>query len=269
MHIPYAQVSSVLAQDNIAYRQTFLTITAPRYVPIDKNEVAEKTIKAATPASSRSTGDTVEALNKVLISRYNAEAKLLDLSNLASDPVLQEQGFFQQASTRSKMFPAMMLVADKHFKTQQEKKEAVHSVSLAFNGLPNINTVASLSMAFPDLKNLSLEGNNIQNWNDLGAWRFRFRDLEQLVLLGNPIANVDRYVEECVRIWPKLLMLDNVVIDRSKFSLPPPPPPPAPRVEEQKAVGIVNNPTLTGFPLGIKPGFIQDSGEVGMKFLAE
>src|SRR5690606_1526514 len=128
---------------------------------IDKNEVADKTLKAATPTTSRSTSETVAVMDRVLNSRYHAEAKLLDLSNLVGDPILQAAGFFQKDSTRSKLFPAMMLVADKHFKSQADKNKAVRSVSLAHNGLQNLNAVSPLSLSFPNLKNLSLEGNNI------------------------------------------------------------------------------------------------------------
>ncbi|RPA71960.1 NTF2-like protein [Ascobolus immersus RN42] len=261
--VPYHQASLVLALDDISYKDNFLTIKSQTYQHIVKNEVAENTIKEAAPLAKKE--ETEAILSNVLTSRYNADAKMLDLSHLAEDPTLKSAGFFEQASTRHKMFPAMMIVADKHFKTAAEKKEALHSVTLAYNGLQNLNAVSPLSLSFPAIKNLSLEGNNIKTWNDLGDFRYRLRDLEQLILAGNPVSNDDRYVQECVRIWPKLLRLDNVVIDRAKFSLPPPPPP---KAEPPKAAGIVKHVPLTGFPLGIKPGYILDSG-VGMKFLTD
>ncbi|RPA71783.1 NTF2-like protein [Ascobolus immersus RN42] len=266
LSIPYEEVTSILAQDNTEYRNSYLVITAPKYIPIDGgDDKAEKTIQAVTSRDSGvKTSETIEILGRVLTSRYNADAKLLDLSRLADDPILQQAGFFQLSSTKSKMFPAMMLVADKRFASAEDKRNAVQSVSLAYNGLSNINTVSALSLSFPDLKNLSLEGNSIATWADLGSWRFRFRDLEQLVLSGNPIANLPGYAEECVRKWPRLVMLDNVVIDRAKIGTAPPS-----SDEPPKAAGIVHNSQITGFPLGIKPGFTTDSADVASTFLGQ
>lgn len=200
-------------------------------------------------------------LEQVLVGRYNSETKFLDLSKLGEDELLKRNGFFELSSTTSKMFPALMQVAEKKFATAQQKRDTVHSVSLAYNSLKDIRAVSTLSVTFPDLKNLSLEGNMIEEWKPLDSWKNRFKNLEQLVLTGNPITSLPGYLEEACRRYPKLYMLDNIYVDP---------------LIRQKINKEIAGPPIVGtdangrpiLPLKVKGKFIHDDQGVAMQFLS-
>lgn len=213
-------MQSVLDWDKAKFAGVNIKITADVM-----NDMFNTAMEDATPQSS-STVETIKILEEVLRNRYNPEMKLLDLSKLAEDPLLQQNGFFQLNSTTSKMFPALMAVAEKKFDSPQQKRDLVHSVSLAHNALKLISPVTTLSITFPDLKNLSMEGNDIEDLKSLDGWRTRFRHLQQLIFTGNPVASLPNYREEMIRRYPKLVMLDNIAVERpadgSDESLPMP-----------------------------------------------
>ncbi|KAF3932501.1 hypothetical protein ABW19_dt0209690 [Dactylella cylindrospora] len=237
--IPLVKVPSVLEWDNVAFAGTHLRIQAV-------NELPASIQAALKPAADRSeqAQQTAVVLKNVLISRYRADAKMLDLSALASDPQLQASGFFSQESTTTKMFPALMKVADEQFTNRAEKREQVVSVNLANNNLPDIGMVASLAVTFPELKNLSLENNNITTFKQLEPWKYKFRKLEQLILTGNPINQVPNYREECRKWWKTLVMLDNIVY---------PEPPVTAKANQSAGPG-----PFPPMPVEIKPGIVDD-----------
>lgn len=201
-------MQSVLDWDKARFAGVNLKITADLM-----SDMFNTAMEDATPTSS-STAETIKILEEVLRNRYNPETKLLDLSKLGEDPLLQRNGFFQLNSTTSKMFPALMAVAEKKFDSPQQKREFVHSVSLAYNSLKLITPVTTLSITFPDLKNLSMEGNEIEDLKSLDGWKSRFRHLEQLIFTGNPVASLATYREEMIRRYPRLVMLDNIAVER-------------------------------------------------------
>ncbi|KAG0133151.1 hypothetical protein HOY82DRAFT_268667 [Tuber indicum] len=247
--VPFPKIHSILEWNDAQFASSKLRLAAPSLGRLDVTERSEAVISRANPAN-KDTAGTILALEGVLANRYNPESKFLDLSRLGEDALLKANGFFQLSSTTSKMFPALMQVAEKKFTTAQQKRDTVHSVSLAYNNLKDVRTVTSLSVTFPDLKNLSLEGNSIQDWMSLDSWRHRFKNLEQLVLSGNPITSQQGYVEEAYRRYQKLLMLDNIPVD------------PAIR---QKITAESAAPVL---PHKVQSRFIQDDYGVGMKFLS-
>ena len=258
--VPFLDIHSILAWNDAQFASSKLKLAAPSLGRLDVTERSEAVISRANPAN-KDTVDTIQTLEGVLANRYNPESKFLDLSRLGEDVLLKANGFFQFSSTTSKMFPALMQVAEKKFTTAQQKRDTVHSVSLAYNNLKDVRTVSSLSVTFPDLKNLSLEGNSIGDWKTLDNWRHRFRNLEQLVLSGNPITSQQGYIEEAYRRYPKLLMLDNVPVDpmvRRKVAAENAVPATAP-------VGPDGRPIL---PHKVQARFIQDDYGVGMKFLS-
>ena len=146
--------------------------------------------------------------------RYNTELKLLDLSHLGNDPDMVNTGMFTAAgSTKSKFFPALMVVCDSIFSSAQQKKDAVASVTLANNSLIDVSSVTTLSQTFPALKNLDLSNNNIKDLDALQAWRWKFRHLDHLVLTGNPIENnVPTYAADIVKWYPTLRNLNTVQV---------------------------------------------------------
>ncbi|CUS10216.1 unnamed protein product [Tuber aestivum] len=258
--VPFPKIHSILEWNDAQFASSKLRLAAPSLGRLDVTERSEAVISRANPAN-KDTVDTIQTLEGVLANRYSPEAKFLDLSRLGEDVLLRANGFFQLSSTTSKMFPALMQVAEKKFTTAQQKRDTVHSVSLAHNNLKDVRAVTSLSVTFPDLKNLSLEGNSIGDWKTLDNWRHRFKNLEQLVLSGNPITSQQGYVEEAYRRYPKLLLLDNMPVDpviRQKIMAESAAPATVP-------TGPDGRPIL---PRKVQPRFIQDDYGVGMKFLS-
>ncbi|KAK9466516.1 hypothetical protein V1512DRAFT_253652 [Lipomyces arxii] len=151
------------------------------------------------------TKDTIQILRNFLMSRYNAEARFLDLQNLYSDQYLNANGLFDHDSTRSKMFPALMKIAGMDI-------EHIDTVRLDSCGITDISAVTTLAATFPHLKNLSLGHNSISQWRQLDPWRHKFRELRELILTGNPITGLSNYKTEIMRRFPSLKMLDGEVV---------------------------------------------------------
>ncbi|KAF3902079.1 hypothetical protein ABW21_db0200999 [Orbilia brochopaga] len=247
--IPLIKVPTVLEYDNIAFAGGNLRIQSVSELPASMRAALKPTMDRSEEAQN-----LTALLKEVLVSRYNGEIKMLDLSALATHPLLQRSGLFNQESTRTKMFPALMKIADEQFQNRAEKREQVVSVNLANNNLPDISMVVSLAGTFPELKNLSLENNNISSFKQLEVWRFKFRKLEQLVLVNNPITQLPNYREDCRRWWKTLVMLDNDVY---------PEPPPAARDSKHSGPGA-----FPPMPLNVLPSGIVDDEVHTNKFLA-
>ena len=159
------------------------------------------------------TPNTIELLKAVLSRRYNVGAKLLDLSQVGNDPELVNIGMFNSASRESKFFPALMKICDGLFTSQEEKEDAVVSVSLANNGLPDVSAVTTLSQTFPAIKNLDLSNNLIPDLKALQGWRWKFRKLDHLIISGNPIdAKESNLKEEMLKWYPALTTLNNIPV---------------------------------------------------------
>ncbi|KAK9477719.1 hypothetical protein V1514DRAFT_333228 [Lipomyces japonicus] len=152
------------------------------------------------------TNQTITLLETFLSQRYNPDAALLDLTSMYSDQFLLSNGMLSAESTKSKMFPALMAIA-------QRNKLKIDSVSLAANNLTDVTSVTTLAATFPHLKNLSLANNVISQWRHIDPWRHKFRDLRELILTGNPLVNVNNYRNEIIRRFPSLKMLDGQVVE--------------------------------------------------------
>ncbi|KAL8828473.1 MAG: hypothetical protein Q9191_002568 [Dirinaria sp. TL-2023a] len=192
---------------------------APRITRLNGYQFAGATLKIAamsieprkspTSNANKTTSaegvEVSELLKNVLDRRYDHDAKVLDLSNLGQDPQLVSIGMFGSTSTTSKFFPALMKVCDSVFATEQQKMEAVPSVSLAGNGLANLDSVTTLAQTFPNLKNLDLSNNQFKSIQSLDRWRMKFRKLEHVVLTGNPVVdNEPTLIAELMRWYPSL-----------------------------------------------------------------
>lgn len=172
----------------------------------------EKTIPLESNAESE-TPNTINILKGVLSCRYNVDSKLLDLSQLGSDPELVNIGMFNTTSRESKFFPALMKICESIFTTAQQKEEAIVSVSLANNALPSIASVTTLAQTFPAIKNLDLSNNNLKDLTALSGWRWKFRNLNHLVLSGNAIeAEVPNYQNDMLKWFPSLTILNSVQV---------------------------------------------------------
>jgi nuclear RNA export factor len=157
--------------------------------------------------------ETKDRFRAILAARYDAGLKLLNLSALGADPGLREMGVFNGTTTTTKIFPALMAVCDGLFKTRQEKKDAIVSVTLADNELADVFAVTTLAQTFPDIKNLDLSRNKFTDLKGLDGWRFKFRHLENLVLADNPLeSQLPTLRDELLRRYPVLQVLNGIPI---------------------------------------------------------
>ncbi|CAL3962182.1 unnamed protein product [Diplocarpon coronariae] len=199
------------------------------------------------------TNEVREQFKEVLARRYDGNAKLLNLSALATDAGLQKMGMFDVKNPH-KIFLAMMVVASNMFESRQAKREAIVSVSLTDNHLEDVKEVMSLVEYFPDIKNIDLSRNNLAGMKSLDAWNsnynFKFRHLENLVLAGNPIeAELPTLKDALARRYRKLQTLNNVPL----------------RTPEQIAADLDHAATL--FPIS-GPRF-NDVSDVGKTFVTQ
>ncbi|QLG70691.1 hypothetical protein HG535_0A06330 [Zygotorulaspora mrakii] len=156
--------------------------------------------------SGTGTSNTITLLKNFLLRRYKTETKMLDLGNLHNDPELVQKGLFSSISTQSKMFPALMKLASK------EPQLIVESINLSDNNLKDITGIASLAQTFPNLRNLCLANNQISRFRSLEVWKNKFKDLRELLMMNNPITTDKLYRSEMLRLFPKLVILDGVVL---------------------------------------------------------
>ncbi|KAK7191560.1 TAP domain-containing protein [Paraphaeosphaeria sporulosa] len=150
------------------------------------------------------TSETIELLKGFLSRRYQADEKLLNLSKIADDEEVAKSGMFSDVRTQKKFFPALMVVCDQTLKSAEEKREAIHSVTLSGNNLPNLDVVRDLSTTLPHIQNLDLSGNNFANIRVLKPWKQRFRSLQHLIVeIAEP-----GWEEELTSWFPKLRILN-------------------------------------------------------------
>ncbi|KAI1433630.1 hypothetical protein GGR50DRAFT_667377 [Xylaria sp. CBS 124048] len=193
----------ILKVNNFTFAGVALQITAaPEGLP-DRDP---------TPLSSVAL-EMKERLQGTLSSRYDGNAKLLNLSALGDDPILNQMGFFNGESSPEKLFRALMAVCDGFFKTAQEKRDAVVSITLAANNIDDVQQIMSLADTFPDIINLDLSRNQLQNVKALQKWRRRLRSVQTVLLNDNPIEmTTPDYKKELVNWFPQLLNLSGTQV---------------------------------------------------------
>lgn len=202
--------------------------------------------QANQPRSTEGAG-VAELLKGVLSRRYKEETKLMDLSALGSDPELVNVGMFGSNSTTSKFFPALMKVCDGVFTTEQQKTEAVLSVSLANNELTNLDAVTTLAETFPNLRNLDISNNAFKSIQDLSRWRMKFRKLEHLVITGNPMEHGEpTFMAELMKWFPNLRNIGTTQV----------------RTEEEISAAKSRQ-----LPIPTKPASFEDEADIGKNFL--
>lgn len=179
----------------------------------------------------------------VLERRYNMEEKLLDLSALGQDPELQRQAVFNQKSTTSKFFPAMMKVLEEAFDTPKDKDEAIISVSLANNDLIDLSIVTTLSQTLPKIRNLDLSNNKFTTVDKISLWKKRFPQLDHFIVSGNPFQEPEQeYVATLTNWFTSLRMLNNVQV----------------RTAEE----VAQRAHITDLPFPIRSPIFQDEGGI-------
>lgn len=199
----------ILKVNNFSFAGTVLTIT--------KSEEGWPGARTE-PAESSTISDEAKQyrfqLQSVLERRYDITNKLLDLSALGQDPTLIQMGIFSSSSdTAEKVFKVFMVICQDLFKTPQQKRDAIESVSLSGNNIDSVDQVFGLAETFPDLKHLDLSNNQFSTLKQLNKWRGRFRHMETLLLTNNPILQAEPgHATEILEWFPKLQNLSNVIV---------------------------------------------------------
>lgn len=180
-----------------------LTITGPGIRSKSPNAM-DTTNDKGKGADKQDSAETIELLKGFLFRRYQAPEKLLNLSKIADDEEVAKSGMWTDERTQQKFFPALMVVCDQNLKSAEEKREAIHSVTLSGNNLPNLDVVRNLSTTLPHIQNLDLSGNKFAKIGVLKPWKNRFRSLEHLIVeIAEP-----GWEEELVSWFPKLRILN-------------------------------------------------------------
>ncbi|CAN6674497.1 mRNA export factor Mex67p [Trichomonascus vanleenenianus] len=151
--------------------------------------------------SSSGAQSAKQLLIAFLKSRYQPETRMLNLQSMMQDPQLNSMGSF----SASKMFQALIRVAEDEIRD-------VESVNLAANNLQEVSGITHLAVTYPNLKNLSLADNQISRLSGLESWRHKFRFLRELILTGNPITQTATYREDLLKMFPRLVVLDGIVV---------------------------------------------------------
>ncbi|KAI0383722.1 hypothetical protein F5Y04DRAFT_249554 [Hypomontagnella monticulosa] len=198
-----ADGAEILKLNNFGFAGTHLAITEASGTPPPSEQ----------KGMSSTALEVKDQLRETLRRRYDVDSKLLDLSALGEDTILGQMGFFSGESKPEKLFRALMAVCDGLFKTAQEKRDAVHSISLAGNNIDDVAQIMSLTDTFPDLVNLDLRKNQFKDLNALQKWRHRLRSLQVLLLQDNPIEVANpNYGTDMTTWFPKLQNLSGVQV---------------------------------------------------------
>ncbi|EQB57579.1 TAP domain-containing protein [Colletotrichum gloeosporioides Cg-14] len=178
---------------------TFTFAGTPLEITDSEGSLAEAN-KASVAAQ-----ETKQKVTNIMSLRYDIENKLLRLDALNQDEGLIQMGMLESKDRAEKLFKVMMRICDDLFKTSQAKIDAIHSISLANNGIDTVIQVEDLADTFPDLMNLDLSGNQIATIDGLSRWRGKLRKLETLYLTGNPLPLADtKVMAELLQFFPKL-----------------------------------------------------------------
>jgi nuclear RNA export factor len=211
-------------------------------------EVVESDADFEPPNKATESPETAELrakLQAILSQRYNGESKLLKLDALATDAELVTLGMFETRERALKTFKGLMAICDGLFKTLQEKKDAIESISLANNSIDNVIQVESVATTFPQLKNLDMSGNLISNMEGLQRWKGKFKELDAIYMTGNPIEGTDpNYTATFLEWFPKLRSINGIelrtaqqIAEQEAARLPKPIPQSGPDFRDVNGIG--------------------------------
>lgn len=149
---------------------------------------------------------TTELLQTVILQRYDPQNKMLDLSNLFDDPILLGNGLLSSVATKTRTFPALLKIAS------EQTSIVIESINFANNRLKDITLLSTLPQYFPHLKNLCLANNQLNRTQVLENWGNKFLNLQELLMINNSMVKYYNYKNEILKIFPKLIVLDNVMV---------------------------------------------------------
>lgn len=190
--------------------------------------------------------ETVLLLEGFLGRRYDPSTKLLDLSSIASDEEVRKAGMFDSESTQKKFFPALMIICDEMLPSRQQKIEAIESVTLSNNNVPNLNAIYDLVKFMNHIKNLDLSGNAFPTLGPIKPWKNRFKYLEHLIIDPFPTPG---WEDEIIDWFPKLQILNGKQVrpggnNNNTLAAAPPAPVPSPAAPLGNPAAQMSVPTI-------------------------
>ncbi|KAH8100008.1 hypothetical protein BXZ70DRAFT_939960 [Cristinia sonorae] len=256
---PTAAARIAVANESLSIRGASSKVAASSVARLRRN--------ATTVNPGRLSGITttlVDLWRQFVQSRYNPEAKFLNLENMLDDDFIKKNNLVPPGAPSSSQKEAAVI-----FKLAKELKPPVETLSLARNGLTSSVHLAAIPHYLPNLKNLSLEGNALRSYKDMDLIAGRNGKLEQLrelILTGNPVRElqyqnnrVDKYKSEMSRRFPRLEILDGEAVAKIGFDAP-------------HATGASSSsvPAATSFPFEMGGPFVTGvDGSVVSKFLMQ
>jgi nuclear RNA export factor len=227
---------------------SFTSTHGDQKLSIQGSGVRHRSPTESTPASSGS-NETIDLLKGFLERRYDTNTKLLNLSSITEDEKINAAGMFASTSRQSKFIPVLMTIIDQQLKTAEAKREAIQSVTLSNNNLPNVSLIRDIAITLPHIKNLDLSGNKFTSTRDLAPFKSKFRDLEHLIVSGNPFDPKSDWEKEIIKWYPRLRILNGQTV----------------RTDAQ--IARLDAPKIT--PLPGPPMLWEDTDGIGERFLAE
>lgn len=211
-------------------------------------EIVESTEELGQPSKATESKETQELrakLQSILGSRYFQANKLLKLDALSTDAELVQLGMFENRDRALKTFKGLMVICDDLFKTAQEKRDAIESISVANNGIDDVAQVENVANTFPQLKNLDMSGNQIANLKAMERWKGKFKELKTLYMAGNPIEAAEPTYQNTLLEWfPKLQDINGVelrtaaqIAEREEALKPKPIPQSGPDFRDLNGIG--------------------------------
>lgn len=159
------------------------------------------------------TTNVVATLRRFLESRWDAGAGLLNLAQMADDPILAEANIRAPGTQGAHRDLGTAL-----WKLSGEMFPTLTTLSLAGNAWTSLQPLTTLGQYVPSLVNLSLERNELRWVRDLdvlASKKHGLPNLRELVLLGNPVqtmalesTNEDGYRRDVLSKFPGLSILD-------------------------------------------------------------
>ncbi|KAJ1955295.1 nuclear mRNA export, poly(A)+RNA binding protein [Dipsacomyces acuminosporus] len=194
-----------------------------------------------------------DRLMELLQTRVDMQSSSLDLSSLATDPIITSMG--ADPLRDGKIFKAILVVAAQLYPN-------IVTMNLASNGLHSLKPIAELGYSFPNIRNLSLMNNMISDYRELNylsslGSTAPLKQLSELILIGNPLREAElaaapdgaNYIDQVQQRFPTVSMLDMNPI--------------APRTQPGKpnASASDNTPAATAakkLPFPTKPSFVEN-----------
>ncbi|SAM80643.1 related to mRNA export factor mex67 [Ustilago bromivora] len=217
------------------------------------------------------TQNVVSLIKRFLQSRWNPQAKFLNLENMRADPILQAEGIKPPGVAGSSKELGNVI-----WKLCSETYPDAVTISLANNYLRSLGPVSSLPAYFPNLQNLSLEGNELRWTKDLdtfAARKSKLTNLKELLLTGNPVhasamaaGNEEGYRQEVLSKFRTLTMLDQKPVTPTESAFANLPTTGKSKKMDADAAQV----PLRNFPVPNKPGFVDaDAGAIMPSFLSK